>query len=510
MSTTTRRMLLLASALLLGLATVAGPATAATGFLTANDPYITLTADAPAGSTVTAIISGGDQVGDFEFTGLPDGLGHVPGDGTVDVYVAHEETTVPFFGTANFQNASVSRLTLDTTTGAVLSAAVELSPAEGFLRFCSAFMAGPEHGFETYTFFVNEESNDIVEVPAGAVYGADPAFAPDNLRQGGYAIALRADGSEDFSVLAGLGRLNHENTVVVPAWENKKVILTTDDTFDGPSAQLYMSIANDETRVWDDKGSLWAFRVTATDAGKVDAGDAFNGANDYLDLQPGEVFQGEFIRVPKQIAEGQTGIAPQAALEEWSNANNVFQFIRLEDLAYDKNDPSVVYIADTGRSRVVPDPATGRMVRGPGGTVGLADNGSVFVMEFNEKNPHKVDAFYVLAQGDQPGNDLYVPFVSPDNMDTSPNSLMVQEDADNARIWHMDLDSGDWTAIATVNDPDGESSGILWAADSFGEGAWLLDVQAHGLDPVKEQVIDPTLTLVQEDGQLLIMRIPGS
>ncbi|MDH3194385.1 MAG: hypothetical protein OEM40_08715, partial [Acidimicrobiia bacterium] len=168
------------------------------------------------------------------------------------------------------------------------------------------------------------------------------------------------------------------------------------------------------------------------------------------------------------------------------------------------------YIADTGRSRVVPDPATGRMVRGPGGTVGLADNGSVFVMEFNEKNPHKVDAFYVLAQGDQPGNDLYVPFVSPDNMDTSPNSLMVQEDADNARIWHMDLDSGDWTAIATVNDPDGESSGILWAADSFGEGAWLLDVQAHGLDPVKEQVIDPTLTLVQEDGQLLIMRIPGS
>lgn len=505
-----RRIMALVSALSLSLLTMIGPATAMSGVLTAKAPYISLAPGAPSGSSVTAIISGGETIGGFEFTGLPDGLGIVPGDGTVDVYVAHEETTVPFFGVANFQNASVSRLTLDTATGGVLSAAVELSPAEGFLRFCSAFMAGPEQGFSDYTFFVNEESNDIVSVPAGAAYGADPAFAPNNLRQSGYAIALRADGSEEFRVLAGLGRLNHENTVVVPAWKHKQVILTTDDTFDGPSAQLYMSMANSDTNVWEDKGSLWAFRVTGTDAGHVDPDNAFNGANDYLDLQPGEVFQGEFIRVPKEIAEGRTGVAPQTALEDWSNANNVFQFIRLEDLAYDKTDPSVVYIADTGRSRVIPSATTGRMVRGPSGTVGLADNGSVFVMEFNEKNPRKVDAFYVLAQGDQPSNDLYVPFVSPDNMDTSPNSLMVQEDTDGARVWRMDMASGDWTVVATVDDPQGESSGIVWAEETFGDGAWLLDVQAHGLAPVKSEVIDPSLTLVQEDGQLILLRIPGS
>ncbi len=65
MSSTTRRMLLLASALSLSLATVAGPAIAATGFLTPKDPYITLTAAAPAGSSVTAIISGGETIGDF-------------------------------------------------------------------------------------------------------------------------------------------------------------------------------------------------------------------------------------------------------------------------------------------------------------------------------------------------------------------------------------------------------------------------------------------------------------
>ena len=504
-----RRHFVLLSAFALLLVTVTGTAGAADGHLTPNDPYITLAAGAPAGSSVTAIINSGETVGDFEFAGLPDGLGIVPGNGTADVYVAHEETTVPFFGAASFQDASVSRLTLDTSTGAVLSAAVELSPDEGLLRFCSAFMAGPDEGFSDYTFFVNEESNDVVPVPSGAAYGPDPAFAPDNLRQAGYAVALRADGSGDFEVITGMGRLNHENTVPIPAWTNKQVILTTDDTFSGPSAQLYMYMASNDTQVWEDKGGLWAFRVTRTDEGPLNPNDSFNGANDYLDLEPGEVFEGEFIRVPKAIADGTTEVAPQTALEDWSNENNVFQFIRLEDLDYDRNDPSVVYIADTGRSRVIPDPLTGRLVRGPGGTVGQADNGSVFVMEFNEKNPRKVDAFYVLAQGDDPNNGAFVPFAAPDNMGTSPNSLMVQEDHDDGRIWRMDMASGDWSVVATVNDTDGESSGITWVANAFGEGAWLLDVQAHGFPPVKTQVVDG-VTLVQEDGQLILMRLPGS
>lgn len=59
------------------------------------------------------------------------------------------------------------------------------------------------------------------------------------------------------------------------------------------------------------------------------------------------------IDVPDAIADGD-----QTVLEDWSNDNNVFQAIRLEDAAYDKNDPRTVYIADTGRSRVVPDPTT--------------------------------------------------------------------------------------------------------------------------------------------------------
>jgi hypothetical protein len=120
------------------------------------------------------------------------------------------------------------------------------------------------------------------------------------------------------------------------------------------------------------------------------------------------------------------------------------------------------------------------MTRGPSGTQGFADNGSVFKFVFNENNPRKVDSFSVLAQGDSDSDDLFVPFVNPDNMGTSVNSLMVQEDADWAKIWQYDLTSGNWVEVAMVNDEDWESSGIVDASEWFGPGTWLLNVQGHG------------------------------
>ncbi len=479
----------------------ATPASAAVGFLTSEAPYITLTGP----GSVTAIISSGDVVDGVEFQGLPDGVGMVPGAaGTVDVYVAHEQTTVPFFNSADYEDASVAKLTLSTADASVVGAEVAVSPDDGYLRFCSAGVVGPAEGFSTYTFFTGEETNDIVDVPTGAPYAADPALAPQ--RQGGYVVALNTETGESAPI-AGMGRLNHENTIALPGY-NQITMLTTDDTFTAATSQLYMYLANHESHVWQDKGSLWAFQVTRTDDGAVDAFDPFNGANDYLDIQPGDDWQGKFIRVPKEIARGTTGEAPQVALENWSNANNVFQFVRLEDLAYDKNDPSVVYVADTGATRVVPNPATGRMYR-PSGQ-GLADNGRIFRFEFDAKNPRKVNSFSVLADGDAPGSPEFVGFTSPDNVDTSENSLMVQEDTDGARIWRLDFATGDWSVVATVNDAGGESSGIVDASKWFGAGSWLVTVQAHDFEPVRFGTDAGGVFRKLEAGQLLLMNLPGS
>jgi len=366
-------------------------------------------------------------------------------------------------------------------------------------------MVGPAEGFRDYVFFTGEEANDLVDIDPGQPFAPDPAIAPQ--RQAGYAVALNTR-TGSFTHIAGLGRSNHENTIAVPGYPGI-VLITTDDTFDGPSAQLYLYRARNQDAVFADTGTLYAFRATGTSGGAVDPADPFNGANDYLDLAPGDSFTGEFIAVPDAVADGTLpDVAPQAGLESWSNDNNVFQFVRLEDVAYDRNNPNVLYIADTGRSRVVPDPATGRLVRGPSGTVGLADNGRVFRLELDPTNPRLVPSLTVLAQGDAPAGDLYVPFESPDNVGVSVNSLMVQEDTADAQLWHHDLASGTWTAIATVTDPAGESSGIVDASAWFGAGSWLLTVQGHGVNVAEEQVGD--VLYKRESGQLLLIKVPGS
>jgi hypothetical protein len=96
----------------------------------------------PSTSKATPIISVGDEVGDFFFEGVPDGIGAMPGaGGSVEVFVNHEQTTVPFDGLADFEMASVSHLTLD-PSGGVLAGSVPVPDSAGFQRFCSSTMAG--------------------------------------------------------------------------------------------------------------------------------------------------------------------------------------------------------------------------------------------------------------------------------------------------------------------------------------------------------------------------------
>jgi hypothetical protein len=465
------------------------------GIFTNKDAYITIADGLPRGAKAVPIISVGETIDGVLFEGLPDGVGIAPGDGhTMDVYVAHEQTLVPFFDARDFQSSSVTKLTLNTRGGekrqaSVLSASVAIGPEAGFQRFCSASIAGPEVGLDTHVFFTGEESSEF--------------FDGEQL---GLAVVLDTESGE-YTAVPGMGRLNHENTLVVPGdWDDELAMLTTDDTFSAGTSQLYLYTADDQDAIFDDEGALWALRITGVDGEALaDPSDPFNGANDYLDLDVGESFQGEFIPVPRAVALGD-----QTVLEDWSNANNVMQFIRLEDVAADPRDGNTVYIADTGGSRIQPDPDTGRMGR-PRNGISLADNGRIFKMVMNGDDPRIVDSLTILADGDvAEDSPVYVPFRAPDNIDTSKKSLMVQEDADNAKIWQMKLRTGDWRVVATVNDPDGESSGIVDASDWLGGGTWLLTVQAHGTNVAEDTETEPGTLIKREDGQLLMLKVPGS
>lgn len=491
-----------------------------TGFRTGVAPYISLTGP---GKVVPLITVGEDAgVAGFTFEGLPDGIGIMPtGKRSIDAFVNHEQSHVPFLGSADVQDSSVSRLSIDTKSMSITAASVPIPASAGYIRFCSSFLAGPEQGFSSYTLFTNEESDDQLPVPAAAPYRPDPSIAP--LRQAGYSVILDAE-TGTYTQVAGLGRMNHENAVVVPGRWNDFAILTGDDTFNAPSSQLYLHTAPSEAAIWADAGHLWGFQVTRTQDGLLDdPADPFNGANDYGDMTAGDAWGGRFIQVPDGIARGLVGPTPQAALESWSNANNVFQFIRVEDIAYDPQNPRVIYFADTGERRALTDAqwtalggtntASGRLHRGPSsGPFGSFGNGRVFKMVLNADDPTVVDAFSILLDADTQtlvDQNRASTFMShPDNVALSKKSLMVQEDTTHSRVWRYSFDDGTWSVVAAVNDPAGESSGIIDASRWFGGGWWMLDVQAHSTNQTSSVV--GGVTIKREDGQLMLMQIPSS
>jgi hypothetical protein len=504
------------------------------GYRTSQPAFVGLE-DGIHGSVIPLVNSGDEIFGDI-FEGLPDGIGVAPAKSGwwswngrpryVDMYVAHEQSHVPFGVTptsvfADLQDSSVSRVRVDTWSKKVTDLSIALSPDLGFIRFCSATMVGPEQGFRGYKFIVNEESNDVVPVPGGAPYGSDQATGPGQ-RQAGYSAVLNTR-TGDVGVLAGAGRMNHENLVVVPGWRRGVFGLTGDDTFTSPStparpnlSQMYMYGARDNGRFLGGDGHLWAFRVTRTNAGWVDPADPQNDANDFFEINVGDDWRGEFIRVPDDIAEGATGDKPQDALEDWSNANNVFQFIRIEDIDYDPDHPRRVYFADTGNSRLLEDPGTGRLYRASSGTPGTSSSsGRVFKMVMSRNDPTRVKSFSILTEASDLG------MRSPDNIAVGHRSIMVQEDTSSfSKIWRYDMHSRAWTHVATATQESAETSGIVDVSRWFGPGWWALDVQSHQDD---QFVGDDYLTwtgptppggdqyrLHREAGQLLLMRIAGS
>ena len=509
------------------------------GFLTSQSAMLT---SPVVGSSVLPIITVGETLPNgYRFEAIPDGIGVTPnGKGTVDVFVAHETSLVPFPFTGNvgtctattcfsdFDNSQVSKLKLHQNSAGVMAGELAITSASNYQRFCSAYLT--EDGFTHPIFFANEEATDFISPPPLLAWPATPS----NQRQAGLVVALDTKNGKTYEI-PGMGRMNHENTVVVPGGWDEMVALTGDDTFAAPSSQLYMYTADSGDDLLADNGTLWAFRVASKNGTAVVPTNAFNGANDYGDFVAAtDVMAGEFIEVPRATALGDQG-----PLEAWSNTNNVFQFIRVEDMAYDKNNPRIVYFADTGEPRAITNPATGRLQRGSSSTTGPYMNGRIFKMVLNASDPRVVDSLTVLINADTGGYNNASALHNPDNIDTSANgSLMIQEDpgshnaertafpfATNARIWQYDLSAGTLDVVAeadqsffapALGNGSWETSGILDVSAVFGPGTWLLNVQAHNyfveteVRTVTVGAASGPVTFKREGGQLILLTIPDS
>lgn len=587
-----RRRMAFACALLAMATVISGTSavSASPGFKTAQPSMLT---PMKAGVVVTPLLTVGDDVGTYQFEAIPDGISVRPiAGGLVELYVNHETSKVPFpysvnttvtptsaSGESDFDNSQVSLLTLDTGTADVLGGSFVIPSSAGFQRFCSNYLATSREGFTKDVLFTNEESPDYVfrEEDSWPPPIGDPAE-----EENGVVLALEAD-TGTYHPIYGMGRHNHENDVAIPGFD-KLVVMSGDDTFTsgpltipagGPAtagsrpaqSQLFSYMAGNTKNLLADKGDLWAFVSDNT------------GVNDYYDFTPGSTqsVSGRFIKVPRNIATGLNrdgteikaadvgypappndgswqrdlrtnntiGIdGPQWVLEYWSQLNNVFQFVRVEDIAYDKRPgmENVVYVVDSGRGTAP--------MQAPFFGPGLSTNGRVWRMELDPDNPKKVDSLRVFVEGDDSPVKTFNEVHQPDNIETTQTGILVTEDpgssqqfsssqqgganATTARLWYVPF-SGTPEIVVKVDqsadgiagtDVDGrpngswgawETSGIVDASAAFGPGAFLIDVQAHTLWVEKEAGPDTFIdgdnlsdfTYKREGGQLLLIRIPG-
>lgn len=535
-------------------------------FRTDEDPMLTnLTS-----GQVTPILTVGDTIRGYMFDGLPDGIAvHRRGPDTMGVFINHENSTVPFpynnppsaSNLNDFSDSQVSALRINRDTLKVVRAKYAIDDSGNFHRFCSNFLATDKHGFERDLLLTNEEGTDWVN-RAGLQW---PANVGDNhARQIGVVVARDIEKGLTRPIW-GMGRHNHENAVALKGY-GQPVVLSGDDTFttNPPHSQVYSYIADNSAAVWNDTGKLYAFKPDP----------AFAAVNDYYDFAMNSpmTISGTFIEVPKEIATGQnpdgtdmvaadvpasvggpylapgpgemTNSAgtttpvdgPQWILEHWSDLNNVFQFVRIEDMAFDKRPgmSNVVYMADSGRGSASP-PAPG-----------VSTNGRIWKMVLDPNDPTVVTSLSILIEGDDAPVKTLTEVRQPDNLETTKKGLYITEDpgsaqqfatgdpaGKNARVWQYNFTTTALTPVLEVDqsadegptDEDSsptagnmgawEATGIIDVSGIFGPGTFLINVQAHSLfvdvapGPDLVAPAGPDWTYKREGGQFLLVKIPG-
>ncbi len=491
-------------------------AMAAQGFVTAVKPYV-VPVD-PAYS-IKPLLSAGDRVPEtsnpsreYQMVGIPDGLGaHRNSDGTITLYMNHELTntteseTVP--GVEKNRGAIVSKYIL-AADGSVLSgeraydtvymentligpAAETGNSTPGFGRFCSGALVGPREGFSTHIYFPNEESTGATTFDG----------------KGGLAVAVIDNAAY---ALPKLGRFPWENTVPMRTRNDKTVIIGMEDGPSTPDSQLWLYVG---TRISSPGSTI--LRRNGLDNGKLHVFVSDTpGMISEVEFQSGTI-EGHWVEIPN--AETLTDVELEAA----ADAVGAFSFIRPEDGAFNKRSRADYYFVTTGSPHTA-----------PGASAPANKLGRLYHLELSRASdpatqPSKLTVVYNADQVINAGGDIAI---SPDNIDTSRDFLMINEDGTSesrpvmtakgrdGSVWRFEIGDdakinvASATRVASLNPPgrDGiavlagvwETSGVLDATRLFGNGTWLTDVQAHS----------PTtapLPGTVEDGQLVLMRGPS-
>lgn len=418
-----------------------------------------------------SLISTSDVLpGNFQIAGAADGAGflHDPsGDGYI--YMLNCE-----------DDYSVVRIKLDEYLNPVSGEYVLNSGVADFARQCSGTMWERDIHGGAQDLYLSASENFNYDVKGLDPYQEVPTP------------------TADFG-LDALGEFHWENAVPLPrdAYSGKTVIIGGDDDSSGSEGQvtLYYSENGDGDL---NGGKIYVLKVkqvsdgTVDDEGNPGVMDADPNTNyNEADLDFGATYDVEFV----EIENG--GAMTREEMEDASMAVNAFQFMRVEDVDYQKGSDANgrnVYFAVTGR--------------GPGrGTYN--DWGTVYKLELDEDSPMTGKMTQIISGNTDTNNmDGNLPSLqSPDNICVTENFVYTQEDPNSfsrghtAYIYQSDLNGnstrvvlefvvrsdlakdgsvGGGSATEEFDRDSGEYGSLIDISDKVGEpDTFLLALQPH-------------------------------
>ena len=504
--------------LTVGLSASPAGAITSTGPSTSVAPYLSPVA---AGVDITSHLTVADATktatNGYKMVGIPDGLGikAATQSGNMEVFMNHELGATAGIPRAHGQAGSfVSKFEINPGTGEVVSGADAFStvkywqydtnndgnggavPAGGGYatapggdlpfgaaigRLCSADMAGPAQLFNS---------------TSGKGYNGHVFLTGEEVGNEARNFGLDASGTDGMVQLPVTGLFSWENTVTATSGSDATIAVGMED---GGVAELWVyqgtktNTGNSMEKAGLTNGRNFAAKVTTSAGAPVVTEAGFRTA----------VGKGVSTDVTFTDVEwNQSGALQNAEAQ----AEGSIALSRIEDGAFDPNNPSVFYFVTTSD---------------PGGLWKLTFNNIAVGVAAGAKLE------LVLDGAEIPVNDTVSRYTghildlkSPDNLTVDDEGhVLIQEDPGNnthiARVLAYDIASAKLVNLAeftggpynggTTNDE--ESSGIVPTDPFLGDDTFLLDAQIHTASGLPAGTGAGTVQEFVEQGQLMSMKV---
>jgi len=442
-----------------------------TGPSSSASPYLI---NSTTGTTITSLLTAGDAIGGYKFSGIPDGTGAFDnGDGNFTVLINHEiGNTLGAVRAHGSVGAFVSKWIIRKSDLTVLSGSDLIQSVytwngssyvlgtTAFNRFCSADLPATSAFYNSVTSLGTQERIFLNGEESGA---EGRAFAH---------IVTGTNAGKSYE-LPYLGKFSWENAVANPNTNNKTIVAGTDDTTPG---QVYMYIGtktntgNEIEKAGLSNGKLWGVSITGytTETATLPTANA------------------PFTLVDLGNVSGITG----AILETNSTTANITKFLRPEDGAWNPVNKNIFYFATTN-SFTAPSrlwKLTFTDINNPelGGTINAILDGTEGQKMFDNLTVSN-DGTKIFLQEDV-GNQAHIGKIWVYDIATDALSLVAEHDSTRFL-----------TGGANFLTQDEETSGIIDVSSILGANTFLFVDQAHYTTGISTDVV--------EGGQLLTIKI---